>query len=48
MARATTNILDTGDALPGLSFQTVAHGELDLPSYFADRWGVLLVYRAHW
>lgn len=47
MARAGTP-LDTGDTMPALSFSTVAHGEVSLPEFFEDRWGVLLLYRAHW
>ena len=48
MARAGTRILDSGELLPSLSMQTVAHGRLSLPEAFADGWGVLLLYRAHW
>jgi hypothetical protein len=48
MARAGTRILDTGEPLPALSMDTVAHGRLALPDAFGDRWGVLLLYRAHW
>lgn len=40
--------LDTGDPLPPLSFDTVAHGRLTVPEAFGERWGALLVYRAHW
>ncbi len=48
MARAGTKILDTGEPLPALTMTTVAHGQLSLPDAFADGWGVLLLYRAHW
>jgi hypothetical protein len=48
MARAGTRILDAGESLPTLTMQTVAHGQLTLPDAFADGWGVLLLYRAHW
>ena len=48
MARTTDALLDSGDAFPALAFDTVAHGQWQLPERFADRWGVLLVYRAHW
>jgi len=48
MARAGTSILDSGEPLPVLSMDTVAHGRLALPDAFGDGWGVLLLYRAHW
>lgn len=48
MARGPDAPLDSGDAFPELAFETVAHGQLRLPEAFAGRWGVLLVYRAHW
>jgi hypothetical protein len=48
MARAGTSILDGGDRLPSLTVDTVAHGRINLPAHFADHWGVLLIYRAHW
>jgi hypothetical protein len=48
MARAGANIPDTGEPLPALSMDTVAHGRLALPDAFGDAWGVLLLYRAHW
>jgi hypothetical protein len=48
MAREGTFILDSGDLLPALTFDTVAHGRLTLPDAFGAGWGVLLVYRAHW
>ena len=47
MSRAGTP-LDTGVALPALSFDTLDHGRVDLPGHLAGRWGVLLFYRAHW
>jgi hypothetical protein len=48
MARAGSFILDSGDSLPTLTFETVAHGRLTLPDEFGKGWGVFLVYRAHW
>jgi hypothetical protein len=48
MARAGTKILDTGDILPTFAMETVAHGHLTVPDHFDLRWGVLLIYRAHW
>jgi len=48
MARAGTSILDSGEPLPALSIDTVAHGRLALPDAFGNGWGVLLLYRAHW
>ena len=48
MARAGTHILDTGDILPTLSMDTVAHGRVTVPDRFAQGWGVFLLYRAHW
>jgi hypothetical protein len=48
MAREGTFILDSGDKLPALAFDTVAHGRVDLPDGFGDDWGVFLIYRAHW
>ena len=48
MARPDAPPLDTGDQLPTLGFDTVAHGGIALPSAFGDCWGVLLLYRAHW
>lgn len=48
MAREGTFILESGDRLPTLTFDTVAHGQLTLPDAFGAAWGVFLVYRAHW
>ena len=48
MARASTTILDSGERFPVLGMETVAHGRLTLPDHFGDRWGVVLLYRAHW
>jgi hypothetical protein len=48
VTRTTTSILDSGDPFPVLGADSVAHGRIDLPDYFAGHWGVLLVYRAHW
>lgn len=48
MARAGGRILDSGDRFPGLAVETVSHGRVELPAWFGARWGVLLVYRAHW
>jgi hypothetical protein len=48
MARVGTSILDSGEPLPALGMDTVAHGRLALPDAIGDGWGVLLFYRAHW
>jgi hypothetical protein len=48
MARAGTQILDSGDTLPVLGMDTVAHGRISVPQWFGGGWGVLLLYRAHW
>jgi hypothetical protein len=48
MARAGTKILDSGEVLPSLSMDTVAHGRLTVPDHFGQGWGVFLLYRAHW
>jgi hypothetical protein len=48
MARAGSRILDSGETLPKTAMETVDHGRIELPDWFGGRWGVLLVYRAHW
>jgi hypothetical protein len=48
MTRAGTRMLDSGEALPAITMDTVAHGRLELPDAFGEGWGVLLLYRAHW
>lgn len=48
MARAAANILDSGQQLPTTGMDTVAHGRIVLPDWFRPRWGVFLIYRAHW
>ncbi|HEU5321709.1 MAG TPA: hypothetical protein VFX28_12945 [Methylomirabilota bacterium] len=48
MARAGSSILDSGDTLPSVTFDTAAHGRITVPERFAGGWGVLLLYRAHW
>jgi hypothetical protein len=48
MARVGTKILDSGEALPTFSMDTVAHGGLTVPDHFGQGWGVFLLYRAHW
>lgn len=48
MAREGTFVLDSGDLFPALALDTVGHGRVSLPDGFGDRWGVFLVYRAHW
>lgn len=48
MARAGSDILDGGQTFPTLGMDTVAHGRVTLPDWFGGRWGVVLVYRAHW
>ncbi len=37
-----------GERFPSLSFETVAHGHLDLPDYLAGGYGVVLGYRGSW
>lgn len=48
MARAGSTLLDSGEALPTVTMETVAHGRLSAPEAFGEGWGVLLIYRAHW
>jgi len=48
MARAGDRILDSGDTLPAVGMDTVAHGRISVPQQFGDGWGVFLIYRAHW
>lgn len=48
MARETETLLDNGAPFPALAMSTVAYGRLELPSAFANGYGVLLIYRAHW
>ena len=48
MARAGARLLDSGDTLPTVVMETVAHGRITVPGYFGENWGVLLLYRAHW
>ena len=48
MTRAGIKVLDSGETLPTLSMDTVAHGRLIVPDHFGQGWGVLLLYRAHW
>jgi hypothetical protein len=48
MARVGPRILDSGEPFPTLTMETVTHGQLSLLEAFADGWGVLLLYRAHW
>jgi len=48
MARAGTRLLDSGETLPAVSMETVAHGRITVPDRFGESWGVLLLYRAHW
>jgi hypothetical protein len=38
-----------GDPFPCLSGESVRHGRIALPDAIpAERWGVILAYRAHW
>ncbi len=48
MARAGARILDSGEKLPVVTMETVAHGRLTVPDWFGGKWGVFLLYRAHW
>ena len=48
MARASSTILDSGESLPAMELDTVAHGRIGMPEAFRDGWGVFLLYRAHW
>lgn len=47
MARAGTP-LDIGDPMPELAFETLDHGRIEVPAAYDSKWGVLLLYRAHW
>jgi len=41
--------LNPGDAFPQLTAETVRHGTVSLPDQVRPgRYGVILVYRAHW
>jgi hypothetical protein len=48
MARAGSRILDSGEVLPAITMDTVAHGRISTPEGFGSGWGVFLIYRAHW
>lgn len=48
MARAGIRILDSGETMPTITMETIAHGRLRVPEAFDGSWGVLLIYRAHW
>ena len=48
MARAGNRLLDSGETLPSLTMETMAHGRISVPEWFSGGWGVLLIYRAHW
>lgn len=48
MAREPGRILDSGDPFPSLTLETVKQGRITLPEAFDGRWGVFIVYRAHW
>jgi len=48
MTRAGTRLLDSGETLPAVAMETVAHGRITVPDRFGENWGVLLLYRAHW
>ncbi len=40
--------LDTCDQFPRSTFTTLDHGTITLPSYFNEKWGVVLFYRGVW
>ena len=40
--------LDTCDQLPTLRFATLDHGMIDIPDYFGEKWGIVLLYRGVW
>ena len=48
MSRTGCKMLDTGDAFPRLSIDTVDGRRIELPDYFDSRWNILLFYRGHW
>jgi len=48
MARVSSAILDSGDAFPQLTVDTVAHGRIAVPGAFGGAWGVFLAYRGWW
>jgi hypothetical protein len=48
MARPGSTVLDSGETLPAVAFETVAHGRISVPEAFHGAWGVFLIYRAHW
>ncbi len=48
MARGGSTLLDSGETLPSVTFETVSHGRISVPEAFRGAWGVFLIYRAHW
>ncbi len=47
MARAGSQILDSGESLPVLSMDTVAHGRISVPEWFGNGWGAHSGHRDH-
>jgi peroxiredoxin len=45
---ANTHPLDTCDQFPPMRFTTLDHGDVELPKFFGQKWGVVLFYRGHW
>lgn len=48
MPRMTTQMLDSGDAFPGITVSKVGGGTISLPGDLGGGWGVVLLYRGHW
>lgn len=48
MARSSERIFDSGERLPAATMETTGHGRITVPDWFGGRWGVFLLYRAHW
>ena len=48
MARVEGKLLDTGEPFPGLSFDTVEHGQVQIDDHFSQGYSVVLIYRGHW
>jgi peroxiredoxin len=44
----TAHPLDTCDVLPDIALRTLDRGDIVIPRYFGDRWGIVLFYRGVW
>ena len=48
MARVSSTVLDSGDKLPSLTFNTVEHGTINTSEYLKGSFGIVLFYRGSW